>query len=151
MCSSNYTQIENEEPSEPERLVEAFYLNYEKDLSESLKSILKTNPDLISDENYQTILRSIKEGQSKAGKYFGHEKILSRHIGKSVILLSYLAKHQKFPIRYTFTFYKPNNDWLLYDFKFDSDIMKELEKSSQLEFASETYRSNIVDWTQEKN
>jgi len=59
--------------------------------------------------------------------YEGYELIITQHATKSLILMSYLVKHEILPFRIIFIFYKPNNEWKIYKFKIDDQFDAELE------------------------
>ena len=41
-------------------------------------------------------------------------------------------KYDRQPFRYIFEFYKPNEKWMLYSFKIDSEIDSEIEQSAKI-------------------
>ena len=54
------------------------------------------------------------------GKPIGYEFIRQAAVGESLVRLTYLQKFERYLCRWTFTFYKPRDRWLLTDFKWDS-------------------------------
>ena len=68
------------------------------------------------------------------GKYYGFELIAEKKITDSYILLSYLVKYDRQPLRFTFQYYKPNDEWRLYSFEYDGNLDAELEESAKIYF-----------------
>jgi len=62
----------------------------------------RTSSDAV--ENISTSFMELSN--SDIGQLHDHEKIGSKPIGKDVILLKYLTKHDKAPILWSFTFYR---------------------------------------------
>ena len=66
------------------------------------------------------------------GKSHGYELIVKKELANSYVLVSYFVKYDRQPIRFTFQFYKPTNQWLIYKFTFDADIDDEIEIAAKL-------------------
>jgi len=83
-----------------------------------------------------TKIKSQLEGLNEdyVGKYYGYELIVEKKLGESYILLSYLVKFDRQPIRYTFQFYKPKDKWSIYSFQFDGSIDDEIEEAAKIYF-----------------
>lgn len=120
----------------PDELVKTFFAEYkEKGVDESLDNLYATNPWIRENneavKNLKTQLNAMNEGL--VGKQRGHEPIARKTLGDSFILMSYLMKFDRQPIRFTFQFYKPLDKWMLYSFKFDDSFDNELEESSKIQ------------------
>ncbi len=59
------------------------------------------------------------------GKPVAWEFVRKRSGGQSVVLFTYIVKHENHPIRFQFWFYKPREEWILNSFSWD-DKLKEL-------------------------
>ncbi|WP_209405780.1 hypothetical protein [Pseudozobellia sp. WGM2] len=46
--------------------------------------------------------------------------------------MSYLVKFDRQPIRFTFQFYKPYNQWRTHRFKYDGNVDEEIEESAKV-------------------
>ena len=81
-----------------------------------------------------TNLKNQLEGLNEdyVGKYYGHELIVEKKLAESYILLNYLVKFDRQPIRYTFLFYQPDDKWLIYSFQFDGGIDDEIVEVAKL-------------------
>ncbi len=53
------------------------------------------------------------------GKFYGYELVKEQKIGENYILLTYLGRYDRQPIRFDFEFYKPNSTWQTHSFSFD--------------------------------
>jgi len=119
----------------PKDIASDFFVNYQKDgASVALDNLYSTNKWMERATDAITNLKSQLEGLNEdyVGKYYGYELLGEKKIAESYVLLSYLVKFDRQPIRYTFQFYKPNDKWVVYSFKFDANIDDEIEESAKL-------------------
>ncbi|TPG66658.1 hypothetical protein [Hymenobacter nivis] len=124
--------------STPESIVAEFFKEYPKGPAKAVETLYATNP--WSTRNRDGI-EQIKSEVNKltldyVGKYHGYEPITKRHAGNSFALHSYLVRYDRQPLRFTFEFYKADDKWIVYAFKFDSNIDDELEESAKLNYFS---------------
>lgn len=120
---------------EPREIVTKFFNAYEKDgASMALDNLYATNKWMQRATDAFTNLKSQLNGLNEdyVGQYYGYELIGEKKLANSYMLLSYLVKFDRQPIRYTFQFYKPNDKWVIYSFKFDANIDDEIEESAKL-------------------
>jgi hypothetical protein len=116
----------------PATLIEKFFKNYDKEsTTKAMMEIFKTNP-LIDSNSLVKLITKIDTTRSIIGPYLGRELIVQRKASNSLILYSYLVKHQNQPLRFTFMFYKPKNDWVIYRLYFDDSVSSELEQSAKI-------------------
>ncbi len=66
------------------------------------------------------------------GDYIGRELIVQKTASPSLVLYSYLVKHEIQPVRFTFIFYRPHSDWVFYRFLFDDQMDLELEDGARI-------------------
>jgi len=119
----------------PQETVEQFFVEFEnKGGSVALDNLYKPNKWISRNTDAITQLKSQIEGLNEdyVGKYYGYELILEKTLTDSYILMSYLVKYDRQPIRFTFQFYKPNKEWVIYSFKFDGAITEEIEETAKL-------------------
>lgn len=69
-----------------------------------------------------TTVQQLKMLSPRFGRIVGHEFIRSETAGESLIRLIYIVKHEKHILRWRFIFYRPNDKWLLNNFKWDDQI-----------------------------
>ncbi|WP_183568090.1 hypothetical protein [Mucilaginibacter sp. SP1R1] len=136
-CSGAYAQTQPAQPSAAAVIgvttyIDKFFKTYEKDgTSRAIINIFKTNP-LVDSTSLKGLIAKIDTTRSLIGLYIGKELIVQRKASNSLVLYSYLVKHQKQPVRFTFMFYKPKNDWLIYRLYFDDQVDNELEESAKI-------------------
>lgn len=59
---------------------------------------------------------------SLIGKYHGNELIDKQSISDSYVRITYLARFNRQPLKFSFTMYKPNKIWQLQQLKFDDKV-----------------------------
>ncbi len=127
--------------TEPIHLIDRFYEIYNTNIDSAIDYIFNTNPSITFDKKAQ--LLSLKQDFTNSieqlGNYRGYELITTRKLTSSYMLYSYLVKYDLQPLRLTFVFYKPENEWHLYNFKYDVEFATEFDKSAELYFLKEIY------------
>jgi hypothetical protein len=121
--------------NDPGEIVKKFFAEFEEQgASTALDNLYSTNEWMSRATDAITNLKSQLEGLNEdyVGKYYGYELIVERKLAESYLLLSYLVKYDRQPIRFTFQFYKPDKEWLIYSFQFDGDLDTEIEESAKL-------------------
>jgi len=119
----------------PESFVIDFFETFEKEgSSKALDNLYATNEWMTRATDAITNLKSQLEGLNidYVGKYYGYELIVKKELTDSYVLLSYLVRYDRQPIRFTFQFYKPNKEWLIYSFQYDGNIDEEIEEAAKL-------------------
>ena len=119
----------------PKEIAEQFFDDYVKDgASAALDNLYFTNKWINRSADAVTNLKSKMEGLNLdfVGEFHGYEMLAEKKLGQSYVLLSYLAKFDRQPIRYIFQFYKPNDQWVVYSFKYDSSIDSEIEEAAKV-------------------
>jgi hypothetical protein len=112
--------------------IDKFFKTYEKDgTSRAIINIFKTNPQVDS-TSLRGLIAKIDTTRALIGLYEGKELIAQRKASASLVLYSYLVKHHNSPVRFTFMFYKPKNDWVIYRLYFDDQVDNELEESAKI-------------------
>ena len=59
---------------------------------------------------------------TRFGKPIGYELVSTERVGKSFVRYIYLQKFEKHALRWTFSYYRPKDVWLVNQFKFDDGI-----------------------------
>jgi len=121
----------------PKEMAGIFFNDYKKNgASIALDNLYSTNKWMDRATDAITNLKSQLEGLNEAyvGKYYGYELIVEKQLAESYVLLSYLVKYDRQPIRFTFQFYKPNDIWVIYSFQFDGNIDAEIEEAGKLNY-----------------
>ena len=79
--------------------------------------------DEATTKNFLSQLRSLTDYY---GQILGIELVREECLGK-LCKFTYFFYHEQYLTRFMFTFYKPQNDWLLVNFEFDDRVLEELE------------------------
>lgn len=119
----------------PEEIVTSFFSTLQTENSDAaLDQLYATNPWM--SQNIESI-RSLKEKMAGltddfVGPMHGYELIVEKSLTDRYRLLSYLARYDRQPIRFTFQFYRPNDTWKIYSFKYDGSLDDELEEAAKM-------------------
>lgn len=127
-------KLEAQEASAPNEIVTEFFSIYnEKGVDNALSYIFSTNDwmEQRSKDGISNVKMQLNSLVDLVGKYYGYEYITEKSIGKSFKLYSYLVKYDRQPIRFVFIFYKPNDKWMIYNFKYDQELAEELEDAAK--------------------
>ena len=125
--------------NKPKEQVEKFFTEYqEQSATVAIDNLYKTNQWMNRAADAITDLKTKMEGLNNdfVGEFYGYELILEKKLGDSFILLSYLGKYDRQPIRFTFEFYKPNDTWKIFGLMFDGDLDNEIEEAAKLYYQS---------------
>ena len=114
-------------------IIDTFFKKYKNDgTNPAIDFLFKTNI-LFTDVARITLLKvKLDSLRQSIGGYIGKELISQKSAGNSLVLYSYLVKHDNQPIRFTFMFYKAKDDWILYRFKYDDQMDLELEDAGKI-------------------
>jgi hypothetical protein len=74
----------------------------------------------------------LHQANSIIGKFWGYDLISKKMSGENLLILTYLVRHDREPLAFRFLFYKPNDRWVLQNFKFDDQADDELEAASKM-------------------
>jgi hypothetical protein len=89
----------------PKEIVDQFFVEFEnKGSSVALDNLYKPNSWISRNTDAVTQLKSQISGLNEdyVGKYYGYELILEKRLADSYILMSYMVKYDRQPIRFTF-------------------------------------------------
>jgi hypothetical protein len=113
--------------------IETFFKKYKTSPDSAIDYIFGTNQLFARNASQINVLKMKMDSlQFSLGKYTGKELISQRSASPSLVIYSYLAKHENQPIRFTFIFYKASNDWVLYRFNYDDSMDQEMFESVKI-------------------
>lgn len=124
----------SEKGQESTILVESFFLTYEeKGIYKALDNVFQTNEWLLkqSTSDIENLKKDLNAHISLIGNYCGYEIISERSIGKSLKHYSCIVKYDRQPLRFSFMFYKAGSSWVLYNFKYDDNLIDELDEAAK--------------------
>ncbi len=130
------TSCKHEEATnlESEKLITSFFDTYKSKGAEmALNEIFATNIyfSMMHSRSVDEVKNRLISCTDSIGKYCGHEIVVRRVIGKSLIHYSCIVKYEVQPIRFMLTLYKPQDTWVLFNFQFSTDFIDELDESAK--------------------
>lgn len=114
----------------PEKMIEEFFDTYEKNRPvEALDELYANSPWLerIRDDVEQ-LKSQFKDLKNIVGEYNGHEMLYKKNVKDCFLVVTYLIKFDRQPIRFVFEFYKPKEAWYLYGFSYDDGFADDLQE-----------------------
>jgi hypothetical protein len=116
-------------------IVNTFFQKYKVEgSSPAIDYIFSTNPLLTDKSQLDGVKSKLDSTRKVIGAYYGNSLITRKNVSSDLILLTYLVKHERQPIRFSFIFYKAINNWTLFKFQYDDDVISELEDSGKIYF-----------------
>ena len=112
--------------------IDAFFKKNKTSPDSAVDYLFNTNKQFTNISQVNLLKAKLDSLQITLGKYLGKELIVEKSASPSLVLYSYLVKHANEPIRFTFMFYKPQNDWVLYHFNFDDQEDSELLEAAKI-------------------
>ena len=121
----------------PKILIEKFFKEFEQQGSSvALENLYATNKWVSNTKDVITQLKSKMktelENPEYIGEYYGYDQILMKSLNPHLKLYSYMVRFHRQPIRFSFIFYKPNDEWMIYSFKYDGTLSEELEEAAKI-------------------
>jgi hypothetical protein len=114
-------------------ITEIFFKKYKDDGTEqAIDYLFSTNKLFTDTAQISGLKKKLVALKQSVGQYLGKELIAQRNAGKNLYFYAYVLRFENQPVRFTFMFYKPKNDWVLYHFKFDADLDNELEQAGKI-------------------
>ncbi|SDT51258.1 hypothetical protein SAMN05216490_3814 [Mucilaginibacter mallensis] len=112
--------------------IETFFKKYKTSPDSAVEYLFSTNKLFTNVSQINLLKAKLDTLQLTVGKYLGRELIVQKTPTPSLVLYSYIVKHENEPVRFTFMFYKPKNDWVLYRFNYDDQIDSELIDAAKI-------------------
>jgi|GEM_PF-921490 len=114
-------------------ILETFFKKYKDDgTSAAIDYLFGTNKYFTNTAGITQLKSKLDSLRQGIGTYLGRDLIAQRQASNSLVSYSYLVKHEIQPIRFTFMFYKAQNEWALYRFKYDDQMDAELEEAGKI-------------------
>jgi hypothetical protein len=117
----------------PEDIAKIFFEKYKVgNVDSALDYLFGTNKySSAAKEQTENLKLKLKQSYASRGSYFDNELLARKTAGSSVVMLTYVVKHDREPLIFRFMFYKPQNTWVINDFKYNSSLDEELEEASK--------------------
>lgn len=114
-------------------IIEKFFKKYKEAGPDSAVDYLfSTNKYFNNPTGASQLKARLDSMRASLGDYIGKDLIVQKAASPSLILYSYLVKHEVQPVRFIFIFYKPHNDWVFYRFLFDDQMDLEMEDAAKI-------------------
>jgi hypothetical protein len=114
-------------------IIEGFFKRYKTQGPDSAVDYLFSTNKYFSNPRGIALLKAKLDSLHQSlGDFIGRELIVQKNASPSLVLYSYIVKHEIQPVRFTFIFYKPHNDWVFYRFLFDDQMDLELEDGAKI-------------------
>jgi hypothetical protein len=115
--------------------IAVFFKKYKDEgVSTAINYIFSSNTLLTDTTQLADLKNKVDSTRRNIGKYYGNSLIIKKNVSPDLVLLTYLVKHEKQPIRFSFIFYKADENWMLYKFQYDDQVISELEDSGKIYF-----------------
>ena len=113
-------------------ILDGFFKRYKTSADSAVDYLFGTNKYFSNPGGIAQLKAKLDSMRLSLGAYVGHELIVQKTASPSLILYSYLVKHDIQPVRFTFIFYKPHSDWVFYRFLFDDQMDLEMEDGAKI-------------------
>jgi len=114
-------------------VVDTFFKKYKNEgTSAAIDFLFGTNKYFTNTAGIGQLKAKLDSLRQGIGMYLGKDLIAQKNASSSLYFYSYLVKHEVQPLRFTFIFYKPQNEWVLYRFKYDDQMDVELEEAGRI-------------------
>jgi hypothetical protein len=117
----------------PQEIIDSFFKTYQK--NEPVKALddLYSHAPWLKDKNesIENLKTKFAELKSRDGECYGYELLNEKNIKNTFAIYTYLVKHENSPLLFTFEFYKPNKDWIVYSFSYDYNFVVDMEKKAK--------------------
>jgi len=122
------------QPAKPAAaVIDEFFKKYKDEgTGPALDYFFGTNKYFMNAEGLAQLKVKLDSVRQSLGAYVGKELISQKSASGSLVLYSYLVKHEVQPMRFTFILYKPHNDWVFYRFLYDDRMDQEMEEAVKI-------------------
>ena len=120
----------------PEQMIEDFFSDYQsKGVGQAIDNIYGSNPWINSQTDAIINLKNKMSDLTEEyiGKFHGRDLITKKEFSDKYVIYTYLVRYDRQPVRFTFEFYKPSNEWRIHSFKYNGDKFEsELEELTRI-------------------
>ena len=120
--------------SDPQKIIGEFFTRYKnKGVDTSLDYLFGTNKWMDNSKDQIDNVKFKLNGTLKMiGEHYGYDLITKKNMGDHLILYTYIVRHDRQPLRFTIIFYKPTDQWRLYNFSYDDNLSEELQEAAKV-------------------
>lgn len=89
-------------------------------IEDAFNSFLNDSPINQRKDQIINLMNEIKKANTLYGNIKSFEIVNAEAVGSSLLRIRYIGNHDRYPMRWIFTFYKkPDNTWIVTNIKFD--------------------------------
>lgn len=118
---------------DPQKIIDQFFnLHEKKSPNEAVDYLFSTNKWMNDSKDQIDNVKFKLNGTLKLiGGYAGHNLISKKTAGDHLALYTYIIRYDRQPLRFSLLFYKPSNEWRLFNFSYDDSLDEELTEASK--------------------
>lgn len=121
--------------SAEQQITDKFFRLFEQSSSDAVDYIYSLNKWIDSKSDaVLNIKGKLEQYKELLGTYYGHEFIAESRLGECFSVYVFLAKYDRQPLRFTFEFYKPKDEWIVYSFQFDDNFDDDMVELMKLDY-----------------
>lgn len=123
-----------------EKAVDAFFARLAAgEPGEAVDGLYAGSPTLASLGDQVSELKSRFVGLPDAvGEYLGHERVAVQPVSDRFVYAWHLAFYERQPLQFHFSFYKPKDRWVIYQFAYDQGVVEMAREMARRRVAAET-------------
>ena len=115
----------------PEEIIRTFFATYVAGEEEKALDELYAHSPWISSksDNVAHLKSQVVSMKALVGKLHGYEEMAQMYLTDHLVLYDYMVLYDRQPVRFRFTFYRADKEWITYSFSFDDTLDDELEEA----------------------
>jgi hypothetical protein len=121
-----------------ENRIETFFAKMaDGDLEGAVDYIYSDNPWISNKmEDIENVKKQFVSLPDLVGAYLNHARIVEEKLVGRYIYIQYFVSFQRQPVSFTFEFYKPDKEWMIFSFAFADDIDTWVEEKAKQKYNS---------------
>jgi len=124
-CSETNSQVSSKQT--PESIVQKFFEHHQTGGFSSGLDHLSNFIDW-DNETIEKLKAGALKNQALLGDYLGNSFLVKNEVEDRLKIIIHMARYENAPMKYIFIFYRPDKDWKLHQFKYNDNIVAELEE-----------------------
>ena len=119
--------------SSPETIAANFFKAHENQGFNAAFETISSYTDVEIKKSLPSLKDTLSQLIDVVGKtYLGSELLFKKDISSSLCYRSYIVKYPLAPLRLTFIFYKPIDEWRIINFSLDGDMASEMQQLGRI-------------------
>ncbi|MEM6784520.1 MAG: hypothetical protein AAF624_12390 [Bacteroidota bacterium] len=122
-------QAQSPEAQSPEAQVQRFFDTYAVQAEAAVDTFFTNNPYIESNrEAVDGLTAQLGEVLGLVGPFRGYEVVAIRPLGERLVNYLVVVGHDRQPLRFSFTFYRPQETWQAQNFRYTDDFTGDFEQ-----------------------